>query len=130
MLILQPLFSPPTFYAIERIGMPEARILLSQCTVYLASSLRVMPRTWQSTKSAIRNSDLQVPLHLRNAPTQLMSNRHGDGYQYDHDSSGGFSSKNLPDSLSGNTLYTPGINPREKSMREYLKAVWKNKYGY
>ena len=69
---------------------------------------------------------------MRNAPTQLMSNLgYGDGYQYDHDSSGGFSSQEcMPDSLSGNTLYTPGNNPREKSMREYLKAVWKNKYGY
>lgn len=124
-----------TFNAIERIGMPEARILLSQCTVYLASSPKSNASYMainQAQQLVRETGDLQVPLHLRNAPTQLMSNLgYGDGYQYDHDSSGGFSSQEcMPDSLSGNTLYTPGNNPREKSMREYLKVVWKNKYGY
>ena len=124
-----------TFNAIESIGMPEARILLSQCTVYLASSPKSNASYMainQAQQLVRETGDLQVPLHLRNAPTQLMSNLgYGDGYQYDHDSSGGFSSQEcMPDSLSGNTLYTPGNNPREKSMREYLKAVWKNKYGY
>lgn len=124
-----------TFNAIESIGMPEARILLSQCTVYLASSPKSNASYMainQAQQLVRETGDLQVPLHLRNAPTQLMSNLgYGDGYQYDHDSSGGFSSQEcMPDSLSGHTLYTPGNNPREKSMREYLKAVWKNKYGY
>ncbi|MAO45636.1 MAG: AAA family ATPase [Crocinitomicaceae bacterium] len=124
-----------TFHATERIGMPEARILLSQCTVYLASSPKSNASYMainQAQQLVRETGDLQVPHHLRNAPTQLMSQLgYGDGYQYDHDSSGGFSSQEcMPESLSGNTLYTPGNNPREKSMREYLKAVWNNKYGY
>ena len=124
-----------TFHAVERIGMPEASILLSQCTVYLASSPKSNASYLainQAQQLVRETGGLKVPLHLRNAPTQLMSKLgYGDGYQYDHDSSGGFSSQEcMPESLSGNTLYTPGNNPREKSMRAYLKSVWKNKYGY
>lgn len=124
-----------SFQAVERIGWPEARIILSQCTIYLASS----PKSNASyvaindAQQLVRETgDLQVPLHLRNAPTNLMSKLgYGDGYQYDHNSKDGFSSQEcLPDSLSGQTLYTPGNNPRENQIRAQLKALWKEKYGY
>ena len=124
-----------SFQAVERIGWPEARIILSQCTIYLASS----PKSNASyvaindAQQLVRETgDLQVPLHLRNAPTNLMSKLgYGDGYQYDHNSNGGFSSQEcMPESLSGQALYTPGNNPRENQIRAQLKALWKEKYGY
>ena len=124
-----------SFQAVERIGWPEARIILSQCTIYLASSPKsnASYMAINDAQQLVRETgDLQVPLHLRNAPTNLMSKLgYGDGYQYDHNSKGGFSSQEcLPDSLSGQTLYTPGNNPRENQIRAQLKALWKEKYGY
>ena len=124
-----------TFQAVERIGWPESRILLSQCVVYLASS----PKS-NASYMAIKNAqqivtetgDLPVPLHLRNAPTALMGKLgYGKGYEYDHNSKGGFSSHEcMPKSLEGKQIYTPGNNPREKQMRDQLKSLWKDKYGY
>jgi putative ATPase len=124
-----------TFQAVERIGWPEARIILSQCTIYLASSPK-SNASYTAIKDAQKlvkeTGDLQVPLHLRNAPTELMSKLgYGDGYQYDHNSNGGFSSQEcMPESLSGKALYNPGNNPRELQIRAQLKALWKEKYGY
>lgn len=124
-----------TFQAVERIGWPEARIILSQCAVYLASSPK-SNASYLAIKDAqqlVRETgDLQVPLHLRNAPTELMSKLgYGDGYKYDHNSSGGFSSQEcMPEQLSGHKLYDPGNNPREIKIREGLKSLWKEKYGY
>jgi len=124
-----------TFQAVERIGMPESRILLSQCVVYLASS----PKS-NASYMAIKNAqqlvqetgDIPVPLHLRNAPTALMSELgYGKDYAYDHDAPEGFSEQEcMPVGLEGKQLYNPGVNPREKSMRVYLQSLWKNKYGY
>ncbi|PCJ82402.1 MAG: AAA family ATPase [Bacteroidetes bacterium] len=124
-----------TFQAVERIGMPESRILLSQCVVYLASS----PKS-NASYLAIKNAqtlvqdtgDLAVPLHLRNAPTSLMSKLgYGKGYSYDHDSPTGFSEQEcMPVGIEGMQIYNPGDNPREQSMRTHLKSLWKNKYGY
>ena len=124
-----------TFQAVERIGWPESRILLSQCVVYLASS----PKS-NASYMAIKNAqqivtetgDLPVPLHLRNAPTALMGKLgYGKGYEYDHNSKGGFSSQEcMPKGLEGNQIYNPGNNPREKQMRDQLKSLWKDKYGY
>ena len=76
--------------------------------------------------------DLPVPLHLRNAPTALMGKLgYGKGYEYDHNSKGGFSSQEcMPVGLEGKQIYNPGNNPREKQMRDQLKSLWKDKYGY
>ena len=123
------------FQAVERVGWPEARIILSQCTVYLATSAKSNASyvAINDAQQLVRDTgDLQVPLHLRNAPTSLMSKLgYGDGYQYDHNSSGNFSSQEcMPESLSGTTLYNPGDNPRETQMRSQLRALWQQKYGY
>ena len=123
------------FQAVERIGWPEARIILSQCTVYLATSAKSNASyvAINDAQQLVRDTgDLQVPLHLRNAPTSLMSKLgYGDGYQYDHNSSGHFSSQEcMPESLSGTTLYNPGDNHRETQMRSQLRALWQQKYGY
>ena len=123
------------FQAVERIGWPEARIILSQCTVYLATSAK-SNASYVAINDAQQlvhdTGDLQVPLQLRNAPTSLMSKLgYGEGYQYDHNSSGNFSSQEcMPESLSGTTLYNPGDNPREIQMRSQLRALWQQKYGY
>ena len=123
------------FQAVERVGWPEARIILSQCTVYLATSAKSNASyvAINDAQQLVRDTgDLQVPLHLRNAPTSLMSKLgYGDGYQYDHNSSGNFSSQEcMPESLSGTTLYNPGDNPRETQIRSQLRALWQQKYGY
>lgn len=124
-----------TFQAVERIGMPESRILLSQCVVYLASSPK-SNASYMAIKDAQalvqETGDLPVPLHLRNAPTELMSKLgYGEGYAYDHDAPSGFSEQEcMPVGLEGKQLYNPGDNPREKSMSVYLKSLWKNKYGF
>ena len=124
-----------TFQAVERIGMPESRILLSQCVVYLASSPK-SNASYMAIKDAQElvqeTGDIPVPLHLRNAPTSLMSKMgYGKGYAYDHDATSGFSKQEcMPVGLEGKQLYNPGDNPREKSMRIYLQSLWKKKYGY
>ena len=124
-----------TFQAVERIGMPESRILLSQCVVYLASSPK-SNASYMAIKDAQElvqeTGDIPVPLHLRNAPTSLMSKLgYGKGYAYDHDAPSGFSDQEcMPVGLEGKQLYNPGENPREKSMRIYLQSLWKKKYGY
>ena len=123
------------FQAVERIGWPEARIILSQCTVYLATSEK-SNASYVAINDAQQlvqvTGDLQVPFHLRNASTSLMRKLgYGDGYQYDHNSSGNFSSQEcMPESISGTTLYNPGDNPRETQMRSQLRALWQQKYGY
>ena len=123
------------FQAVERIGWPEARIILSQCTVYLASSPKSNASYMaigEAQKLVQETGDLQVPLHLRNAPTSLMSQLgYGEGYQYDHNAAGGFSEQEcMPESLVGTKLYDPGNNPRENQLREQLRKLWKEKYGY
>ena len=124
-----------TFQAIQMIGWPEARIILSQCAVYLATSPKsnasymAIGTAQQFVKET---GDLAVPLHLRNAPTELMGKLgYGKGYAYDHNTEGGFSSQEcMPDQLIGQKLYEPGKNAREENLRKYLRTVWKSKYGY
>ena len=124
-----------TFEAAEKIGYPEARILLSQCAVYLAGA----PKSNASylaidaaLESVRRTGDQSVPLHLRNAPTQLMKQEgYGKDYQYAHQFPGNFIEQEfLPDSLSGTRYYDPGKNPREDEIRQWLKNRWKDKYNY
>jgi putative ATPase len=124
-----------TFEAVDKIGYPEARIILSQCAIYLASS----PKSNASyvaindALAAVReHGDLPVPLHIRNAPTYLMKKLdYGKGYKYSHDYEGNFSSQEyLPPPLTGRKFYSPGKNAREEELRKFLKNLWKEKYGY
>lgn len=124
-----------TFDAVAKIGWPESRIILSQCTIYLATS----PKSNASyaaigtAQQAVRDKgDLSVPLHIRNAPTTLMKDLgYGKNYQYSHNYDGSFSPQEyLPEGLEGTAFYEPGNNKREQATREYLKALWKEKYGY
>ena len=124
-----------TFQAVTTIGYPEARIILSQCAIYLASS----PKSNASYKAINKaqqvvkqTGDLSVPIHLRNAPTKLMKELgYGKGYQYAHDYESNFAFQDyLPDELQGETFYEPSDNPRENALRDYLKKLWGDRYGY
>lgn len=124
-----------TFQAVDVIGYPEARIILAQCAVYLASSPK-SNASYMAIENALgkvrETGDLPVPLSVRNAPTKLMKNMgYGKGYQYAHDYEGGFVNMEfLPEKLSGQKFYEPGNNPREDELRRYLRSLWKEKYGY
>jgi putative ATPase len=123
------------FQAVNVIGYPEARIILSQCATYLASS----PKS-NASYVAIDNAlkavndlgDLPVPLSVRNSPTKLMKDLgYGKDYQYAHSFENNFVNMEfLPDQIKGTTFYNPGNNPRENELRNYLKNLWKEKYGY
>ena len=123
------------FQAVNSIGYPEARIILSQCAVYLANS----PKS-NSTYEAIgkaqqivrQTGNLPVPLHLRNAPTKLMKDLdYGKDYKYAHSYENNFAEQEfLPKELSGTVFYEPGQNAREQSDKQSLNKKWKGKYGY
>ena len=124
-----------TFQAVAIIGFPESRIILSQCAVYLATS----PKSNSSyeaigkAQALVRETgDLSVPLHLRNAPTKLMKELdYGKNYKYAHSFENNFAEQEfLPDELKNTTLFEPGNNTRELSIRDFLKKLWKGKYGY
>ena len=124
-----------TFQAVSSVGYPEARILLSECAIYLATS----PKSNTAYKAINEASEkikvtgnLQVPLHLRNAPTELMNELgYGEGYKYSHDFQNQFTNQEyLPDEITGTKLYEPGKNKKEDSIRDFLKLRWKNKYNY
>ena len=121
------------FEAVHTIGMPEARILLSQCAIYLASS----PKSNSSYEAILKaqklvseTGDLTVPLPLRNAPTELMKELdYGKDYNYAHHYDGNFVDMEfMPEQLSGHKLYIPGNNPRENEMKSFLESRWKDKY--
>ena len=124
-----------TFQAVTTIGYPEARIILSQCAIYLASSpksnasYKAINKAQQMVK---QTGDLSVPIHLRNAPTKLMKELgYGKDYQYAHDYESNFAFQDyLPDELQGETFYEPSDNPRENALRDYLKKLWGERYGY
>jgi putative ATPase len=123
------------FEAVNKIGYPESRIILSQCATYLASSPK-SNASYMAIEEAIgavkEHGDLPVPLHIRNAPTKLMKNMgYGKDYKYAHSFEQNFSEQEyLPEKLSGTAFYDPGHNPREDELRKYLKNLWKDKYGY
>lgn len=123
------------FQAVSTIGMPESRIILSQCASYLASSEKSNAAYAAINKAMVavkQLGSLSVPLHLRNAPTQLMKDLdYGKDYKYAHDYDNNFVAQEfLPEGLKGHTFFEPGNNPREAAMREFLKIRWKDKYGY
>lgn len=123
------------FDAVNKIGHPESRIILSQCATYLAASAKsnAAYRAIDNALAVVRQQgDLPVPLHLRNAPTKLMKNiGYGKNYEYSHSYDKNFSPQEyLPEQISGTRFYDPGANAREEELRKYLKSLWKDKYGY
>ena len=123
------------FDAVNKIGYPEARIILSQCATYLAASPKsnaAYLAIGQALAAVKQYGDLPVPLAIRNAPTSLMKNMdYGKGYQYSHDYENNFSKQEyLPAELSGKKFYDPGKNAREEELRKFLRVRWEEKYGY
>ena len=123
------------FQAVNLIGYPEARIILSQCATYLASSPKsnsAYVAIKDAQKIVQEKGDLSVPMHIRNAPTKFMKEQgYGKGYEYSHQYQQNFSNQEyLPDEISGMKFYDPGRNPREEELRKRLKALWGDKYEY
>ena len=129
------LLANSTFQAVNVIGYPESRIILSQCAIYLATSVK-SNASYMAIGEAIeavkKTGDLPVPLHLRNAPTKMMKQMdYGKDYKYAHNFEGNFILQQfLPDKLEGTRFYSPQQNTREEEIRKYLKEKWKDKYGY
>ncbi len=123
------------FNAVNVIGMPEARIILSQCVSYLACSAK-SNASYKAINEAMelvtKTGDLPIPLALRNAPTKLMKNLdYGKDYKYAHNFATNFAEQEfLPEQIANTKLYEPGNNARENEQRTYLKKLWKKKYGY
>lgn len=129
------LLATSTFQAVNVIGYPESRIILSQCAVYLATSVKsnASYMAINEAQAEIKKSgDLPVPLHLRNAPTKLMKNMdYGKDYKYAHSYQNNFVLQQfLPDKIDGKSFYVPQANTRENEIRKFLKERWKDKYGY
>ncbi len=121
------------FEAIDKIGWPEGRIVLSQCAIYLAMS----PKSNSSylainkAQSLVRElGDLSVPLHLRNAPTSLMKELNfGENYQYSHDHKNELHQQEfMPEEIKGNSIYIAKNNKKEKEYRLMIEKIWKGKY--
>ena len=124
-----------TFQAVAAIGYPEARIILSQCVIYLATSPKSNASYMAIGKAQQMVQDtgsLQVPLPLRNAASKLMKDLdYGKGYEYAHDHDLNFAEQEfLPQEISQTKLYEPGQNAKEEAIRSFLKKRWKEKYGY
>ncbi len=123
------------FQAVQVIGYPESRIILSQATAYLASSAK-SNASYMAINEAqgliAQYGDLPVPMHLRNAPTKLMKDQgYGKEYKYAHDYDNNFVAQEfLPDAIKNTKLYDPGKNAREEELRQRLKKLWGNKYDY
>tara|TARA_B110000971_G_scaffold22300_1_gene20189 strand:- start:889 stop:2166 length:1278 start_codon:yes stop_codon:yes gene_type:complete len=124
-----------TFQSVAAIGMPEARIVLSQCATYLACSPK-SNAAYQAINTAIdlvkKTGNLSVPLDIRNAPTKLMKDLgYGEDYKYAHNYDLNFVAQEfMPKGLENKTIYKPGNNAREQSQQAFLKQRWKDKYGY
>lgn len=123
------------FEAVNKIGYPEARIILAQGATYLASSHK-SNASYMAIGDAIevvqKQGDLPVPLHIRNAPTGLMKRLgYGNNYKYAHNYESNFTEQEfLPDEIKGTRFYDPGKNPREEELRKFLRSLWQNKYDY
>jgi putative ATPase len=129
------LIAQACFDAVNLVGWPESRIILSETAVYLATSPK-SNSAYMAIDSAIaavkEHGDLPVPLHLRNAPTKLMKNAgYGKGYKYAHEFEGNFVADNfLPEEIKGTIFYNPGANIREEELRKQLTAKWEKIYHY
>jgi putative ATPase len=123
------------FQAVNMIGYPESRIILSQCATYLASSPKSNASYEAIGKAQAlvkQYGDLPVPLAIRNAPTKLMKKlEYGKNYQYAHSYENNFAKMEfLPEEIKNSVLYDPGKNAREEELRRFLRERWKEKYGY
>jgi putative ATPase len=129
------LLANTTFQSVNVIGYPESRIILSQCAVYLATSVK-SNASYLAIDDALamvrKTGDLPVPLHLRNAPTKMMKQMdYGKDYQYAHQFENNFVLQEfLPEAISGTRFYSPQKNAREEEIRQFLKSRWKEIYGY
>ncbi|MBR4095099.1 MAG: replication-associated recombination protein A [Bacteroidales bacterium] len=120
---------------VHQIGMPEGRIPLSECAIYLAISPKSNSAYMainEALESVRKEGPLPVPLHLRNAPTKLMADLgYAKDYKYAHSYAGNFVDQEfLPEKLSGTRFYEPGQNAKENEMRKRLLALWNEKYNY
>lgn len=127
------LLADATFRIVYSIGMPEARIPLSECAIYLASSPKSNSAYLaidKALEAAHKDSSAPVPLYLRNAPTKLMADLgYSDGYKYAHDYQGHFADQEyLPESVSGTVFYEPQTNRHEDAFRAYLENCWPKYY--
>ena len=129
------LLAQACFESVNKIGMPESQLILSQTVIYLATSPKSNSAT-TAIGAAIalvrQTGDLPVPLHLRNAPTKFMKNiGYSKGYKYAHSFEGNFTDLDfLPDAIKGTKIYDPGNNPRENEAKEKLKKLWGDRYKY
>jgi putative ATPase len=127
------LLANATFQVVNQIGMPEARIPLAECTVYLASSPK-SNASYMALEEALQvakdDKTKAVPLHLRNAPTKLMADLgYSDGYKYAHDFPGHFVDQEfMPSGLEGRVFYNPAPNKHEDALKAYLQACWPKYY--
>lgn len=122
-----------TFSAVERVGWPESRIILSQCTIYLATSPKsnsAYTAIGKAQKLVQQTGNLEVPDHLKNASSALAKDLgHGKGYLYPHEHPGGFVPQEyLPKEVQGSVLWSPASNAKEQQISAQQKAMWKNKY--
>ena len=127
------LLANATFQIVHTIGMPEARIPLSECTIYLASSAKSNSAYVAINEALAVAKDTQmasVPLYLRNAPTQLMADLgYSDGYKYAHDYPGHFADLEfMPSELKGHKFYEPAQNKQEDGLRARLETLWPKYY--
>jgi len=129
------LLAESAFRSVEKIGMPEGRIIMSQVAIYLACSPK-SNASYMAINEALadidRVGDLPVPLHLRNAPTKLMKSiGYGAGYKYSHDQPQSKGDQEyLPEQISGKAYYKPGDNASEQKLTAQMRLRWKDKYGY
>jgi putative ATPase len=122
------------FQAVQTVGWPESRIILAECTIYLATSPKgnaaymAINRAQQLVKET---GDLPIPLPMRNAPTKLMKELgYGKGYKYSHDFPGNFVQQEfLPEEISGTNFFKAGSSPKEIEIAKQIKKLWETKYG-
>lgn len=129
------LIAKTCFEAVNMIGWPESRIILSETTIYLATSPKSNSAYMAINEAQAlisKTGDLPVPFHLRNAPTKLMKDiGYGKEYKYAHEFEGHFVKENyLPEDIKGTIIYTPQNNARENELIEKLRKSWKDIYGY
>jgi putative ATPase len=127
------LLATSCFQAVEMIGWPESRIILSQCTIYLASSPKGNAGYMainQAQDFVRQTGNLSVPLHLRNAPTKLMKELgYGSNYLYSHDYPGNFVQQEfMPDELKNTSFYNPGSSSKEQEIEQFIVSKWADKY--
>ena len=129
------LMATTAFQAATAVGLPEARIILSQAAIYLAASPKSNASYMainRAQKLVKETGSLSIPLEIRNAPTKLMKSlNYGKGYKYAHDAPDNFANMEfMPKEIIGTKLFEPGNSPNEEKTRLHLRTLWKKKYGY